>query len=177
MAVPDWPPTHIMKDLFDKTYKPKSGNNVTLNVDFIPWPDYYTRLNASLTSGEKKYNMAVSDSQWLGAFIEGGYYLKINKYVDADPALQAVFKDLHPAVKASYSTYPYKSDNLYGFPQMPDLVVSYYRKDILCDQSEQKNFMAKYKYKLPCAPEEMDEITWSHYKDIGEFFIVRRARC
>ena len=100
MAVPDWPPTHIMKDLFEKSYKPPSGNKVTLDVDFIPWPDYYTRLNASLTSGEKKYNMAVSDSQWLGAFIEGGYYLNINKYVDADPGLQAVFKDLHPAVKA-----------------------------------------------------------------------------
>ena len=85
MAVPDWPPTHIMKDLFDKEYKAASGNNVKLNLDFIPWPDYYTRLNASLTSGEKKYNMAVSDSPWLGAFIEGGYYLKINKYVDADP--------------------------------------------------------------------------------------------
>ncbi len=175
MAVPDWPPTHIMKDLFDKEYKAASGNNVKLNLDFIPWPDYYTRLNASLTSGEKKYNMAVSDSQWLGAFIEGGYYLKINKYVDADPALQAVFKDLHPAVKWSYSTYPYKSDQLYGFPQMPDLVVSYYRKDILCDQSEQKNFMAKYKYKLPCAPEEMDAITWDQFRDIGEFFMRKKG--
>ena len=170
MAVPDWPPTHIMKDLFDKNYKPKSGNTVKLDVDFIPWPDYYTRLNASLTSGEKKYNMAVSDSQWLGAFIEGGYYLNINKYVDADPGLQAVFKDLHPAVKASYSTYPYKSDKLYGFPQMPDLVVNYYRKDVFCDETEQKNFKAKYNYKLPCAPEEMDKITWDNYRDIGEFF-------
>src|SRR5215475_3470993 len=122
MAVPDWPPTHIMKDLFDKNYKPKSGNSVKLDIDFIPWPDYYTRLNASLTSGENKYNMAVSDSQWLGAFIEGGYYLKINKFVDADPALQEVFKQLHPAVKNAYSTYPYKSDNLYGFPQFPDVI-------------------------------------------------------
>ena len=170
MAVPDWPPTHIMKDLFDKTYKPKSGNKVTLDVDFIPWPDYYTRLNASLTSGEKKYNMAVSDSQWLGAFIEGGYYLNINKYVDADPDLQAVFKDLHPAVKDAYSTYPYKSDKLYGFPQMPDLVINYYRKDVFCDPTEQKNFMEKYKYKLPCTPEEMDQITWDNYRDFGEFF-------
>jgi multiple sugar transport system substrate-binding protein len=169
MAVPDWPPTHIMKDLFDKSYKPKSGNKVTLDVDFIPWPDYYTRLNASLTSGEKKYNMAVSDSQWLGAFIEGGYYLNINKYVDADPGLQAVFKDLHPAVKDAYSTYPYKSDKLYGFPQMPDLVINYYRKDVFCDPTEQKNFMDKYKYKLPCAPEEMDQITWDNYRDFGEF--------
>ena len=114
--------------------------------------------------------MAVSDSQWLGAFIEGGYYLKINKYVDADPGLQAVFKDLHPAVKDAYSTYPYKSDQLYGFPQMPDLVINYYRKDVFCDPTEQKNFMDKYKYKLPCTPEEMDQITWDNYRDIGEFF-------
>ena len=61
MAVPDWPPTRIMKDLFDKNYKAPSGNKVKLDIDFIPWPDYYTRLNASLTSGEQKYNMAVSD--------------------------------------------------------------------------------------------------------------------
>ena len=50
MAVPDWPPTRIMKDMFDKEYKPASGNKVTLDVDFIPWPDFYTRVNASLTS-------------------------------------------------------------------------------------------------------------------------------
>ena len=170
MAAPDWPPTRIMKELFDKNYKPASGNSVKLEIDFIPWPDYYTRLNASLTSGEKKYNMAVSDSQWLGAFIEGGYYLNINKFVDADPGLQAVFKDLHPAVKDAYSTYPYKSDKLYGFPQMPDLVINYYRKDVVCDETEQKAFQAKYKYKLACTPEEMDAITWDNFRDIGEFF-------
>ena len=73
-------------------------------------------------------------------------------------------------MKDSYSTYPYKTDNLYGFPQMPDLVVNYYRKDVFCDATEQKNFMEKYKYKLPCAPEEMDKITWDNYKDFGEFF-------
>ncbi len=30
--------------------------------------------------------------------------------------------------------------------------------------------MEKYKYKLPCTPEEMDEITWDNYRDFGEFF-------
>src|SRR5215213_434573 len=34
MAVPDWPPTRIMKDMFDKTYKAPSGNTVKLDVDF-----------------------------------------------------------------------------------------------------------------------------------------------
>jgi len=134
MAVPDWPPTHIMKDLFDKNYKAPSGNDVKLDVDFIPWPDYYTRLNTSLTSGENKYNMAVSDSQWLGAFIEAGYYRKINDLIDADPGLKATLADMHPNPLQAYATYPYKSENYYGFPQMPDILISYYRTDIVCNE-------------------------------------------
>ena len=93
MAVPDWPPTRIMKKFFDEQYKPKSGNTVKLDVDFIPWPDFYTRVNASLTSGEQKYNFIVSDSQWLGAFVEGGYFRKINDLLDADPELHGDLQD------------------------------------------------------------------------------------
>ena len=104
--------------------------------------------------------MAVSDSQWLGAFVEGGYYKKINEFVDADPELQAIFKDLHPNLVASYSTYPHKSENFYGFPQMPDVLVAYYRKDLFCHPSEQAAYQAKYGKKLPCTREEMDNIDW-----------------
>ena len=96
MAVPDWPPTRIMKKFFDEQYKPNSGNTVKLDVDFIPWPDFYTRVNASLTSGEKKYNFIVSDSQWLGAFVEGGYFRKINDLIDADPELKATMETCIP---------------------------------------------------------------------------------
>ena len=173
MAVPDWPPTRIMQDLANKHYKPPSGNNVTIALDFIPWPNYYEKLAASLTSGEEKYQMAVSDSQWLGAFIEGGYYMKLNKFIDADPELQAIFKDLHPNLVASYSTYPHKTDNYYGFPQMPDVLVTYYRSDLFCDAGEQSAFKAKYGYKLACTPQEMNDTDWDQVRDFGEFF--RRA--
>ncbi len=168
MAVPDWPPTRIMKKLFDENYKAKSGNTVKLEVDFIPWPDYYTRLNASLTSGEQKYNMAVSDSQWLGAFIEGGYYRKLNDLVD--PELKAILDDMHQAPLQAYGTYPYKSDNLYGFPQMPDILITYARTDVLCHADEQAAFKAKYGSKLPCTPEELDGMDWDMFGKIGEFF-------
>ena len=175
MAVPDWPPTRIMKDLFDKNYKAPSGNTIKLDIDFIPWPDYYTRLNASLTSGEKKYNMAVSDSQWLGAFIEGGYYRKINDLIDADPGLKAALADMHPAPLQAYATYPYKSENYYGFPQMPDILITYFRTDVLCHEEEQKNFQAKYNQKLPCTPEEMDDADWDAWEKMGEFFMRKKG--
>ncbi len=170
MAVPDWPPTRIMKKFFDEQYKPKSGNTVKLDVDFIPWPDFYTRVNASLTSGEQKYNFIVSDSQWLGAFVEGGYFRKINDLLDADPEFMKTFKDIHPNPLNAYATYPYKSENYYGFPQFPDVLVNYGRKDILCDATEQKNFQDKYKKKLPCTGEELDAMTWDDFKNVGEFF-------
>ncbi|MBT3397180.1 MAG: extracellular solute-binding protein, partial [Alphaproteobacteria bacterium] len=76
MAGPDWGPTRFLQEKFNKTYKAKSGNNVKLVFDFIPWPNFYDRVAASLTSGEKKYQMVVSDSQWIGTFIEGGHFLK-----------------------------------------------------------------------------------------------------
>lgn len=174
MAVPDWPPTRIMKKFFDEQYKPASGNTVKLDVDFIPWPDFYTRVNASLTSGEQKYNFIVSDSQWLGAFVEGGYFRKINDLLDADPAFKATFDEIHPNPKNAYSTYPHKSENYYGFPQFPDVLVNYGRSDILCNADEQANFLAKYSKKLPCTGEEMDAMTWADFRNVGEFF--RRAK-
>lgn len=170
MAVPDWPPTRVMKKFFDEQYKPKSGNVVKLDVDFIPWPDFYTRVNASLTSGEQKYNFIVSDSQWLGAFVEGGYFRKINDLLDADPDFKAALMEIHPNPLNAYSTYPYKSENYYGFPQFPDVLVTFARKDIVCDETEQKNFMAKYQKKLPCTGEEIDAMTWDDFKNVGEFF-------
>ena len=170
MAVPDWPPTRIMKKFFDEQYKAPSGNKVTLDIDFIPWPDFYTRVNASLTSGEKKYNMSVSDSQWLGAFVEGGYFRKVNDYIDADATLKATMSEIHPAFYNAYSTYPYTSANIYGFPQFPDVLVTYGRKDVLCDDGEQAAFKAKYNVKLPCTGEEMDNIDWTLFQQIGEFF-------
>jgi len=170
MAVPDWPPTHIMQDLANEKYKAKSGNNVKLEADFIPWPVYYERLAASLTSGEKKYQMAVSDSQWLGAFVEGGYYMQIDQFIKDDPEWQAIFKDLHPNVVWAYSTYPYKSEDHYGFPQMPDVLVVYYRKDLFCDATEQAAYQQKYGKKLPCSGEEMDDVDWDQVATFGEFF-------
>jgi multiple sugar transport system substrate-binding protein len=170
MAVPDWPPTRVMKKFFDEQYKPKSGNTVKLDVDFIPWPDFYTRVNASLTSGEKKYNFIVSDSQWLGAFVEGGYFRKINDLLDADPDFKKTFETIHPNPLKAYSTYPNSTPNYYGFPQFPDVLVTYGRSDILCNEDEQKNFQAKFNKKLPCTGEEIDAMTWEDFENVGKFF-------
>ena len=176
MAVPDWPPTRIMKDLFDKNYKAPSGNTVKLDIDFIPWPDYYTRLNTSLTSGENKYNMAVSDSQWLGAFIEAGYYRKINDLIDADPGPQGDSRRacIRPCCRP---TRPIRTSRrtTTASRRCRTSCINYYRTDVFCNEEEQKNFQAKYNEKLPCTPEEMDDVDWDMFEKFGEFFMRKKG--
>ena len=170
MAAPDWGPTRFMQEYADKTYKSPSGNNVKLAIDFIPWGSFYERVAASMASGEKKYQRVVSDSQWIGTFIEGGQFMKLNKYIDADPQLQAILKDVHPALTEAYATYPYRSKNIYGFPQMPDTKVTVYRKDLFCDKGEGAAFKAKYNKTLPCTYADWENVDWDTWGNIGEFF-------
>lgn len=183
MAAPDWGPTRFMQEYADATYKAPSGNNVKLEIDFIPWPNFFDRVNASLNSGEQKYQMIVTDSQWLGTFIEGGHFMKLNDYIEADPELQSIMKDLHPALISGYSTYPnvsaddikaagypHPDANYYGFPQFPDTYVTWYRKDLFCDEGEQAKFKEAYGSDLPCAEDDWDAITWDDWDNIGKHF-------
>ncbi|MEM8630636.1 MAG: ABC transporter substrate-binding protein [Pseudomonadota bacterium] len=184
MAAPDWPPTRFMKEHFDKTYTSPDGHTTTLDMDFIPWPSFYERVAASLTSGEQKYQMIVTDSQWLGAFVEGGYYMDLTDRIKADPELTAILQDLHPALVSAYSTYPHKTRaqleeigevpapgvSYYGFPQFPDTYVTFYRQDIFCHEGEMAAFQEKYGTNLPCSYEDWQDTDWTKWGQIGEFF-------
>ena len=175
MAAPDWPPTRFMQEYFNSNFPQSDDMEVKLTLDFIPWDTFYTNVAASLTSGEEKYNMIVSDSQWLGAFIEGGYFQKLNKYIDADPELQAIFDDMHQGYKEGYTTYPYKSENYYGFPQFPDNYVNFYRTDIFCNPDENAAFRAKYGKKLPCTYADWEVVVWDDIFDINEFLTRKKG--
>jgi multiple sugar transport system substrate-binding protein len=107
--------------------------------------------------------------------VEGGYYRKINDLLDADPEFKKTMEQIHPAVYNAYSTYPYTSANLYGFPQFPDVLVTYGRKDVLCNDEEQAAFKAKYNKKLPCTGEEIDDMSWDDFKNVGEFFMRKKG--
>ena len=175
MAAPDWPPTRFMQEYFNSNFPQSGDTEIKLTLDFIPWDTFYTNVAASLTSGEEKYSMIVSDSQWLGAFIEGGYFQKLNKYIDADPELQAIFDDMHQGYKEGYTTYPYKSENYYGFPQFPDNYVNFYRTDIFCNPDENAAFRAKYGKKLPCTYADWEVTVWDDIFDINEFLTRKKG--
>jgi multiple sugar transport system substrate-binding protein len=57
---------------------------------------------------------------------------------------------------------------------MPDVLITYYREDLFCNEAEMAAFKEKYGYDLPCKPEDMNNADWNMVRDIGEFF--RRAK-
>ncbi|HEX2527864.1 MAG TPA: extracellular solute-binding protein [Geminicoccus sp.] len=188
MAAPDWPPTRFMKEEFDRSFKSKSGDNIQLVMDFIPWPSFYERVAASLTSGEKKYQMIVTDSQWLGSFVDGGYYKDLTEIMKKDPELSAIMKDIHPALVSAYSTYPNKSrkfieenpfpapdTSYYGFPQFPDTYVTFYRQDLFCNEKEAAKFQETFNAKLPCTYEDWQDVDWTMYENIGKHFMRKKG--
>lgn len=184
MAVPDWPPTRFMKEEFDRSFTSPSGKNVKLVMDFIPWPSFYERVAASLTSGEQKYQMIVTDSQWLGSFVEGGYYKDLTDDMKNDPELTKIMKDLHPVLVSAYSTYPHitpdqikkmgewpqEGAHYYGFPQFPDTYVTYYRKDLFCNEKEAAKFKATFNETLPCTYEDWQKVDWNTWANIGKHY-------
>ena len=118
-------------------------------MDFIPWPSFYERVAASLTSGEQKYQMIVTDSQWLGSFVEGGYYMDLTQVHEDDPgAARRSCRTCIRSLVSAYSTYPHKTraqleeagdwpapdTSYYGFPQFPDTYVTFYREDLFCHE-------------------------------------------
>lgn len=173
MSAPDWFPTRALQELANG-YKAESGANVKIKVDFIPWGSYYERLAASFASGEEIYQMAVIDSQWIGTFVEAGNLLQLDDIVAKDPKLQEILADVHPAFIDAYSTYPYGSDTVFGFPQMPDTMVAYFRTDLFCHAGEASAFKAKYNMDLPCSYEEMSNLSWDDLEKISAFF-TRKA--
>ena len=88
MAVPDWPPTRIMKDLPTRSTRRKSGNNVKLEADFIPWPDLLRPASPPRSPRARRSTKWRSrTSQWLGAFVEGGYYMQDRRLHRGRPGL------------------------------------------------------------------------------------------
>ena len=97
IALPDWPLDRKMKEFADTHYSAPSGRMVTIESDFIPLPEYYTKIANSLSSGSGKYNMTVVNSHSLPAFIESGYYVNLKDFVGPDSPLQSSPRKSSPA--------------------------------------------------------------------------------
>ncbi|MGQ9676167.1 MAG: extracellular solute-binding protein [Chloroflexota bacterium] len=148
-------------EMFKEEIKQKSGIELVLTP--VAQADVYTKLKNEFVSGTGAFDLVVYFPALLPEFVNLGNLKPMDEYVSIlDPKLDDIIKPYRDL----YCTY---NGKLYALPYDGDLHVYYYRKDLIADPTEQKNFKAKYGYELK-APE-----TWKEARDFAEFFTRKKG--
>ena len=148
-------------ELFQERIKEESGIELVLNP--VAQADVYTKLKNEFLSGTGAFDLVVYFPAQLPEFANMGYLRSMDDLVGIrDPKLD----DIITPFRKLYCEYDGK---LYSLPYDGDLHVLYYRKDLVGDTTERKNFKAKYGYELS-VPE-----TWKQQKDYAEFFTRKKG--
>ena len=171
VGIGGWLPSRLgvdMSPLFAEYAKDKYGYDVTFTFQEAPFSALFQKAAASLATKSQEYNLIVSDSQWLGAFAEPGWIVRISDLLEDNPELDIEWYD--DVVVDTYMTYPDGSDELWGLPEEGDVIVLFVRQDLFSDPEEQKAFTEKYGWDLPQTFEDWEDVTMTEFEDIAGFF-------
>jgi len=171
LGIGGWLPSKLgveMSPLFSKYAKEEYGYDVTFSFQEAPFSSLFQKAATSFAAKSQEYNIIISDSQWLGAFAEPGWIVKLNDVIKENPELDIEWGD--PVIKEAYMTYPDGSDQLWGMGEEGDVLVLYVRKDMLQDPKEQKAFKEKYGFDLPQTYDDFIPLTMDKYEKMCEFF-------
>jgi multiple sugar transport system substrate-binding protein len=153
-----WDPANALVEL-SKQFEEESG--ITMNFEFIPWPNFADRMLNELNSGGQLCDLLIGDSQWIGGGAENGHYLRLNDFFDANGISM---DDFAPATVYAYSTWPKGSENYYALPAMGDANGWFYRRDWF----EREDIRAAY---LEATGQELREPeTQEELLQIAQFF-------
>ena len=171
VGIGGWLPSRLgvdMSPLFAEYAKDKYGYDVTFTFQEAPFSALFQKAAASLATKSQEYNLIISDSQWLGAFAEPGWIVRISDLLEDNPELDIEWYD--DVVVDTYMTYPDGSDELWGLPEEGDVIVLFVRQDLFSDPEEQKAFTEKYGWDLPQTFEDWEDVTMTEFEDIAGFF-------
>jgi multiple sugar transport system substrate-binding protein len=121
------------------------------------WNEAIQKIDESIQSPEKNFDIYVAISMWSGTLL-GGEHIEpvpeaIKRKIDWD--------DVLPIYRNTVLSW---NNVAYGLPYDGDCINLYYRKDLFDNAEYQKRFKKKFGYDL--AP----PATWKQYRDIAQFF-------
>jgi len=108
LGIAGWFPSKLGVDMspaFATYAKQKYGYDVNFTFEEAPFETLQQKAAASLATKSAEYNIIVSDSQWLGAFSQPGWIIKLNDMIQKNPALKAI-QWYDKVVVDTYMSYP-----------------------------------------------------------------------
>jgi multiple sugar transport system substrate-binding protein len=107
LGVAGWLPSKLPYEMgpeFAKFAKEKYGYDVSFTYADAPFSTLFQKAASSLATKSNEYSLIVSDSQWLGAFTEPGWIVKLDDVIKKNPELDIKWFD--PVLESSYQEYP-----------------------------------------------------------------------
>ena len=171
LGIGGWVPSRLgvdMSPLFAEYAKENFGYDVSFSFAEAPFSALFQKAASTLATRSQEYNIIISDSQWLGAFAEPGWIVKVSDLIAKYPELDIEWYD--DVVVSSYMEYPEGSGEYWGLPQEGDTIALSVRTDLFGDPAEQKAFKEKYGWDLPQTFEDWEGVSMTAFEDIAEFF-------
>ncbi len=171
LGIGGWLPSRLgvdMSPLFAEYAKENYGYDVSFSFAEAPFSALFQKAASTLATRSQEYNIIISDSQWLGAFAEPGWIVKVSDLIAKYPELDIEWYD--DVVMNSYMEYPEGSGEYWGLPQEGDTIALFVRTDLFGDPAEQKAFTEKYGWDLPQTFEDWEKVSMTAFEEIAEFF-------
>jgi multiple sugar transport system substrate-binding protein len=172
LGVAGWLPSKLPSDMFPefaKYAKEKYGYDVTCTYADAPFGALFQKAAASLATKSNEYSLIVSDSQWLGAFTEPGWIVKLDPIIKSDPVLSKL-QWYNPVLETSYMEYPDNSGQHVALPQETDVEALFVRKDLFQDPKEREAYKQLTGNDLPQTFEDWEKVDFDEFAKISKFF-------
>lgn len=172
LGIGGWLPSSLGVTMAQELFAPYALENYGYTVNFTfqeaPFSALFQKAATSLATRSQEYNIIVSDSQWLGAFAEPGWIVKISDLFAEHPEFDLEVYD--PVARTTYQVYPDGSNDIWGLPQEGDVIVLFVNKELLLNPDERAAFNAKYGWDMPETFEDFEALTFEEFEQMAEFF-------
>jgi len=179
LGVAGWLPSKLPSDMFPefaKYAKEKYGYDVTCTYADAPFGALFQKAAASLATKSNEYSLIVSDSQWLGAFTEPGWIVKLDPIIKSDPVLSKL-QWYNPVLETSYMEYPDNSGQHVALPQETDVEALFVRKDLFQDPKEREAYKQLTGNDLPQTFEDWEKVDFDEFARFLSFSRGRTRIC
>ncbi|ORE95497.1 ABC transporter substrate-binding protein [Acuticoccus yangtzensis] len=138
----------------------EEATGIKVNIVEVPTSEMFTKILQEHRAGTGAYDALNVVPAWMPDLVRAGALEPLDSYVEKygyGPELETiapVYRDNQMKVDGT----------IYGLPDDGDVLVLYYRTDVLNDPALQSEFKAEMGYDLPVPP-----TTWKEFDDVGAF--------
>ena len=133
---------------------------ISVNVIEVPTAEMFTKILQEHRAGTGAYDALNVIPSWMADLARAGALEPLDDYVD-----RYGFRDELESIAPVYRDNQMKvEDTIYGFPDDGDVLVFYYRTDVLGDPDVQAAFAEAKGYDLPMPPTD-----WQQFLDVACF--------